>query len=125
MRLTEQAAKLKRLREERDALKADYDSADTDYRKAEFELLERMEQEDCRGIKTGGTNFVPSETTYAQMQDRAEFVEWAEEHNPELLEPRERKALLNQFVREQEDNGQPLPPGLGSYVRRVVSLRAA
>jgi hypothetical protein len=125
MNLSQQAQKLRDLKERRDALKGDYEDADKEFKAAEFELLERMEAEDCDGIKVGGTNFVPTETVYAQIQDRSEFIEWAEVQNDELIEPRERKALLNQFVREQLDNGKPLPPGLNFYVRRVVSQRAA
>lgn len=98
---------------------------DIEAKKAERALLDRMEAEGCEGHKAGGTNFVPAETLYSSVTDRAEFVAWAEIHAPELIEFKERKELLNTKVREALDNGEPPPPGTSFYVKQYISKRAA
>jgi hypothetical protein len=93
--------------------------------KAELALFERMEHERVKSIKVGSTNFVTAETTYGQIQDRSEFVKWAEENMGELIEIKERKGLVNELVRERLDSGEVLPPGVGFYTRQYVSRRAS
>lgn len=90
---------------------------------AEQEFFAHMESEGVQSIKVNGTLYVPQSTIYGQVQDRAEFMKWAEAEHPELIEPRERKALLNELVREALDRGDDLPPGLGWYDRSYVSQR--
>lgn len=123
--VTEDCQSLRELREKRDAAKSEYDDLKESYDLAERDLLERMELEEVDGHKTDGINFVPVKTTYGQVQDREEFVAWAEDHDEGLIEMRERKSNLNELVRERLDNGEPLPPGLGFYVKEYVSQRAA
>jgi hypothetical protein len=96
----------------------------SEFEQAEIRLFERMDTEGADSIKTDGILYVPTETVYAQIQDRAAFVEWATDHMPELLETKERKGLLNEFVREMLDTGQELPPGLGFYADQYISQRA-
>jgi hypothetical protein len=84
-----------------------------------------MEDRGVDGIKVDGTNYVPSGTTYAQVQDSDEFIKWAEENDSQLIEEKPRKELLNQLVRTYLDDGKPLPPGVGFYIREYVSTRAA
>lgn len=124
MELHDQAKELRELKDYRDALKKQYEEADQQFQIKQRDLLDRMDEEDVHGLKVDGTNFVPSETVYGQIQDRSEFVEWAEVHEPELLEKKERKSLVNQKVREHLDDGKPLPPGLGFYVKEYISHRA-
>ena len=123
--IEDQARALRSLREKRDTLKADFEEADEAYKKAVEELYQRMDESGVGGLKIDGINFVPSETVYANVQDRSAFVEWARDHDEELVENRERKALLNQLVRERIDNGEPLPPGIGFYVRETVAQRSS
>lgn len=123
--IEDQARALRSLREKRDTLKADFEEADEAYKKAVEELYQRMDETGVDGLKIDGINFVPSETVYANVQDRSAFVEWARDHDEELVENRERKALLNQLVRERIDNGEPLPPGIGFYVRETVAQRSS
>ena len=125
MTLTDQAIELQHIKEARDNAKHTYDDLQAKFQAAKFALLDRMEDEKCDGIKAAGTNFVPTQITFAQVQDRSAFVEWAEDHAPELIEARERKGLLNQRVRELLDNGEPFPPGLGFYNDRNISQRSA
>ena len=123
--IEDQARALRSLREKRDTLKADFEEADEAYKKAVEELYQRMDETGVDGLKIDGINFVPSETVYPNVQDRSAFVEWARDHDEELVENRERKALLNQLVRERIDNGEPLPPGIGFYVRETVAQRSS
>lgn len=123
--IEDEARALRSLREKRDQLKAEFEEADEAYKGAVERLYERMDETGVDGLKIDGINFVPSETVYANVQDRAAFVEWARTHDEELVEDRERKALLNQLVRERLDNGEPMPPGIGFYVRETIAQRSS
>lgn len=123
MTVTEKAKELKKLRAKRDKDKDKAKASEAEYRKCEAELMQLMEAEDTDAVKVSGVLFSPTETVYAKMDDRTEFVEWARENAPELIEDRERKELTNQLVRERLDNGEVLPPGLGFYVRQYISQR--
>ncbi len=122
--LAQDAADLRVLKRQAESLDAQTKEAKALAQTAELALFERMASEKVDGIKYDGTNFVPVETSYGQVQDRSEFVAWAEDEMPELLETKERKALVNELVRERLDNGETLPPGLGFYVKQYVSQRA-
>lgn len=112
------------------ALKAEATSADqiakdlkSQAKAAEIAVINRMEDEDTDTIKVDGTLFVPTETTYGNVNDRALFIEWALENAPELVEYKERPKLVNETVRECLDNNQELPPGLDFYQKQYVSQR--
>jgi hypothetical protein len=122
--LTQDAIALREKKQATKKLKDDYEQSKREFEDAQQELLDRMEAEECEGVKADGTNFVPSGTVFAQVTDRAEFVAWAEQNDESLIEPKERKELLNQLVRECQDNGQPLPPGVTFYIKSYVSQRA-
>lgn len=93
---------------------------------AEHLLFERMETEKVGSIRIDGMgNFVRAETCYGQVQDSDELERWAVENMPELFEPKPRKKLINELVRERLDAGEALPPGLGFYTDTYVSVRAA
>lgn len=121
--IAEQAEALRVLKRAATAADAEAKDLKAQYKQAEIEFMERMSSEGVQSIKHDGTLYVPAATTYGQVQDRAEFVAWAEAEHPELLETKERKALVNELVREALDNGTELPPGLGFYVQEYVSLR--
>lgn len=122
--LSDQLLALRELKQRRDEAKAAYEELKVEYELAERDVMERMREEKCDGHKAGGTNFVPVETNYAQIQDREKFVEWAEAHDEGLIEVKERKGNLNELVREKLDNGEALPPGVGFYVKEYISQRA-
>lgn len=123
--LAEDSRKLASLRQRYERASADAKVYKEEMDRAEMALFERMEHEDVGSIKVGRSNFVRAATTYGQVQDRGAFVAWAEDERPELVELKERKALLNEIVRECLEDGVPLPPGLGFYVKQYVSQRAA
>lgn len=123
--LSEDARKLGSLRKRYDRATADAKIYKEEMDRAEMALFERMEHEDVGSIKVGTSNFVRAATTYGQVQDRSAFVTWAEENAPELVELKERKALINEIVRQCLEDGVPLPDGLGFYLKQYVSQRAA
>ena len=123
--LAKDLRRLRKAKQDRDTLKKKFEDADSAFRQLQFQVMERMKQEDVESMKVEGTLFVPTETVYAQIQDRQEFIAWAEEHDDELVEPKERKEILNSMVRQRLDDGEPLPPGVGFYVREYISQRAA
>lgn len=123
MTLAQEAAALRELKLTAAELKDAYEIAKAEADQAEIRLFERMDQEDVQSIKAGGTNFVRAETTFGTVQDRSEFITWAESNKPELVETKERKKLVNELVRECIDNGESLPPGLGFYVNQYISQR--
>lgn len=60
---------------------------------------------------------------YAKVQDAREFVEWAEENAPHLIQPKPQKALLNQLVQQAHEDGAELPPGLAEDPKIWISKR--
>jgi hypothetical protein len=121
----EQAASLRELKLARDEAKAQYRSLDDQFKNDQTKLMERMEDAGVDGIKKDGINFVPVTTIYGQIQDRAEFIRWAEDENPELLERKERSELINELARQCLDDGEEFPPGLGFRTRPYISQRSA
>jgi hypothetical protein len=123
--LTDECRHVRQVREQRDIAKGVYDAFDAEYKEAHGHLLERFKEEDNHGVKTDKVHFVPSYTRYATIEDRAEFLTWATQHHPELVELKEITGRLNEIVRECDDDGRALPPGLGIYKKEFVSQRAA
>lgn len=121
--IQEDCAHLRGLKLKANNLDAQAKDAKAEHVAAELALFARMDEESTESIKYDGTLFVPASTVYGQVQDRGEFVAWAEENQPELLEVKERKSLVNELIRSHLDDGAELPPGLGFYVREYVSQR--
>jgi len=123
--IQEEAKELRELKLQYQEAKAQYEALKSQFDKRQSELMERMENDSVEGLKVDGVNFVPTETIYGKVDDRREFVEWAKENMPELLEEKERKDVLNETVRQMLDDGEILPPGIGFTVREYISQRAA
>lgn len=123
--LSEELRELRELRERRDDAKAEHTELSDLYAEKESELIERMAEEDTDLHKTGGITYSPQKTVYGQITDRAAFVAWAEENDEELVEKKERKQLINQLARTHVDDGAPLPPGMGFYVKEFIGQRAS
>lgn len=90
-------------------------------------LIERGEEEKIGGVKLKGlANVVIKEPTwYATMQDRRVFQIWAAANRKGLLRVTEEEKLLNELVREYRRDHKALPPGLGAYPRKSVSVTKA
>lgn len=123
--IVEDARNLRALRNELDQAELIAKGAKLEYEIAQRKFFERLEAEGCGSVKVDGVNFVPQTTVYGQVQDREAFIEWAQATDESLLEPRERKALVNELVREAIEQGDPLPPGLGFYTKDYISQRVA
>lgn len=125
MKLNEQVLELRRLKESYRDLSKQADEAKAKHDQLQHKLIEMFQGLGVESIRVDGTLFVPSVTHYGSIQDRDAFTEWAELEMPELLEPRERKQLLNEMVRDKIEANEELPPGVGSYPREVISQRVA
>lgn len=115
--------KLKKLKDEESALKRRYEEKKRVRDEWERRCFERMENEEVDSHKTRGSQFVKSQTIYAKVQDRSAFVAWAQEHDPDLIQDKERAQEANALVRACLDDGRELPPGLGFYTRDSISVR--
>lgn len=122
--LQEDLLELRKLRADEKVKKDQYETAKTDRKEFEAKVMERMEIEKCESTRVDGTLFVPTSTTFGTVRDRTKFLEWARDEDESLFEEKERAEILNQIVREKLDNEEPLPPGVGYYVREYISQRA-
>jgi hypothetical protein len=125
MTVEERAKDLREKKQKYEDLKEKADEAKLDFKTAQAELLEYMDANDIEGVKTDGVNFVPTKTYYGQITDRKAFIAWAEENDDELLEPKERKSVLNERARQLLDDGEEFPPGMGFRVEEYISQRSA
>ena len=124
--LANDARTLRNLRETEREQKTAYEETKAEREQIERSLIARLEVEETDSLRVDGVLFSPTKTAYGQIQDRELFVEWAQTHgDTELVEVRERKALLHELVREKLDNGEALPPGVGFYVKEYISQRAS
>lgn len=124
MTLEEEIRELARLRAEYVSAKAAADEAKLAYDIAHQALWERMDATEVHGVKIDGTNYIFNQPKpYGTVADKAEFVRWALENAPELVEYEPRQALVNERVRQAIDNGEELPPGVNFYTKKTVSQR--
>lgn len=82
-------------------------------------------------LNRNGFVFRPTATVFATVQDATdlrEYLKAQEAADPEddfdyggMVEPKFKKGELNRLVRRKIENGEPLPPGLGSYERTRVA----
>lgn len=122
--LIEDLTELRKLREQRDDAKEEYKDLDATYKEEQQRIYDRMLAENADCVTTGGIRFSPSERVYTSINDRQEFIAWAEENDPDALERKERKEVLNQLARRHLDDGEPLPPGMAFYTAEVISQTA-
>lgn len=126
-------AKLRRLMEartKRDADKAALETSEADYREIEAEVWEELSEALEGTLKVnlgppfGTVSFLPKQTTYANILNADRLLEYVEERAmiDELTEPKLVKGRLNELVRELEETGAKMPPGLDSYKKRYVQI---
>lgn len=125
MNVEERAKDLREKKQDYEAKKEAADIAKMEFKQAQAELLEYMDANDIEGVKTDGINFIPTKTIYGQISDRKAFIEWAAENDDELIEPKERKSVLNERARQLIDDGEEFPPGMGFRVEEYISQRSA
>lgn len=125
MTVEERAKDLRTKKQDYEEKKEAADVAKMEFKQAQAELLEYMDANNIEGVKTDGINFIPTKTIYGQISDRNAFIAWAEENDDELIEPKERKSVLNERARQLVDDGEEFPPGMGFRVEEYVSQRSA
>lgn len=129
--LAEDAKELTRLRAVEKELTDQAKDAKAERERFERAFMTRLEAEETDGVRTGGKLYTPTKTIYGSVTDRDAFLAWAKAQEGEgnddetLYEIKERKGLVSELVRERLDNDEPLPPGVGFYVKEYVSVTAA
>lgn len=131
--LVEDARTLTRLRTAEKLLNDQAKEAKAKREKYERDFMTRMETEEAGCVRDvrSGKLYTPAKTVYGKIDDRAAFLEWARAQEGDdadgetLYEVKERKQLVSELVRERLDNDEPLPPGIGFYVKEYVSVTAS
>lgn len=126
-------AKLRRMmdaRVKRDADKKAAEKSEEEYREIEAEVWEELSEALEGTLKVnlgpphGVVSFLPKSTTYANILNADKILEYLEDRAmmDEMTEPKLVKGRLNELVRELEETGATMPPGLDSYRRRYVQI---
>jgi hypothetical protein len=119
------------LRETRDTAKAALEAAEGEYREAEADVFDAMDEGVVRGaVKVdlgepyGVVSFQQRETHYGRIYDEEAAIEYYENRAmlEEVSKPKFVKQRISEEVRERLDDGQPMPPGVDYYTRRYVSI---
>ena len=89
-------------------------------------LYDRMDDEGVLSLKTDEARFDAKMTTYHTITNMDEFRAWLDSNDltNEFIKDAPEKARLNELVRQRLDDGDELPPGLGSYDARYISITA-
>lgn len=88
-------------------------------------VLQRMSFERVPKQATGERTYYINRKAYAKVQDKAAFIAWALENDPELLKSYEvREGDLNERVRRNLDDGADLPDGVGYDYKDDIGSRA-
>jgi tRNA U55 pseudouridine synthase TruB len=124
--LAEDLAELKRLKDRATQLNREAKDAAKERDLWELHCLERMEAEEQDSTRSRGYLYsCVRDKHYAKVQDREEFVEWAQDNAPHLIRLVENKEQLNSLVKQLLDDGAEFPPGLGWYDDNYISVRKA
>lgn len=127
-------AKLRRLmelREARDTSKVAAETAETEYREAESELWDELEESPITGaIKIdlgspyGKVTFSPRETFYGRVLDTEAALDYFEQSAQidEFTAPKIVPSRVNELVRQRIENGEPMPEGIDWYPRRYIAI---
>jgi hypothetical protein len=125
------------LRETRDTAKEAFDKAKQEYADAEAEFWEELAPSDPNdpdyklsahkiplGQPWGTVTFQPRETIYGKIIDDEAAFEYYEGRAmaDDVTAPKFVMARINEEVREREEAGQPMPPGVDYYKTRYVSV---
>lgn len=106
------------------AAKEKADEAERKFKSLQNDVWTRMDAEETDSQRVSGVLYVKQGTEYGVVQDEDAFLRWATENAPELVKEAVRKGPLNELVRARIRNSEPLPDGVGFYVREYISQRA-
>lgn len=121
MDLEEALPRLRDLKLREKKLNAELKDLHAERKQLELELHEDMSQRGVDGMRINGIQYSPASTVMGQVENRDAFLAWAQEQDETLIDWKERKELINQLVRQYQDDGNPLPPGLTFYTRDYIS----
>jgi len=127
------AEMLRSFYEKKDAhhrLKAESDAASNEYRAAEQDVLDKMDELGLKNLTVdlpgiGSVRFTKRKpTVYGRVTDidaaMASFTDSG--RSDELFQPKVSAARLNEYVRECLEQGVELPPGVDFYERPGVTV---
>jgi hypothetical protein len=122
--LREDLAKLRQLKVEATAANKAAEKVKRERDEWQRHCLDRMDAEGFTGkVEFDGTPYTPHrDKHYASIQDKAVFLEWAEENAPHLVSHEPKKGDLNTLVRNALDDGEELPPGIGWYDKDYIAI---
>lgn len=129
--LTSRFRRLVELRDTRDQDKKAAERSEKEYREAEAELFEELEDSPIKGtIKIdlgddiGVVTFQPKETYYGRIIDQHSALDYFEERalSDEFTAPKIVMARVNELVRQCIENGDKIPDGIDYYPKRYISI---
>lgn len=81
-------------------------------------LNDKLKEDDIESVVTNGYRYTPKPEPYAQVTDKATFLEWAHaEMRDNLNLPWQ---TLNAVVKAALESGAELPPGVDVYIKRGI-----
>ncbi len=108
--------------------KKEADAEKNNAKAAFLAALEEYELDSASATVDGKkVNFSKYEFITGHIQDKGAFREWAEQEDGEAYfepEARPRGELVNALVRQRIEDGEPLPPGVTTYVETRLSRTA-
>ena len=125
------ARQLIELREARDRAKKALETAEEEYRDAESHLYEQMEKSGAVGAQKidlgepfGVVSFLNRTTYYGRIEDEHKAAEYYESRAmmDEVTSPKFVKKRISEEVRDCLEQGKALPPGIGYYTQRGVTI---
>jgi hypothetical protein len=117
-------ANLKLLKQRERRLKKDAEQAKAERERFEAELFEEMESTNTYAQRQGDAQYVLKSTVYGTLTDKDAFYEWCKTAglDDEMFRETEEKQRLNELVRAALDNNEELPPGVGFFTKRYISI---
>jgi hypothetical protein len=123
--------RLMELREARDRLKKEADTAEKEYREAEADFYEMLEEAGVTstqkiplGEPWGTVGFLPRTTYFGRVVDQDKALDYYEGRMmiDEVSAPKFVMKRINDEVRDCLEQGKDLPPGVDYYSRRGVTI---
>lgn len=124
--LTAPLKRLLTLNAEKDALEAQLKAVNAERDHITQSILDRWSEDGTQSIKLDGKTVYLRRSIYAKVLDREHVAEAMREAGLDsMLTPNTN--TLSAWLREKEENGEPLPPGLdgivGTYERFALGVR--
>lgn len=92
------------------------------YKTKRQEFFDHCEATDTESITVSGAKYTPYTKSRAYVDNPEEFIEWAKDNDPSLIQVVERKQLLTNEVRRRIDDGEAPPPGVKWVATPSISI---